>query len=52
TKEKLDHPLEEVFDCYQDFIKSYAESKWVDDAKSNLIRIGHQLAKSGMLEYF
>ncbi len=51
TMEKLRHSMEEVFNCYQKFIKAYPESKWVDDAKSNLIRIGHQLSKSGKPEY-
>lgn len=51
AREKLNHDLEEVFECYSQFIKSYAESDWVAEAKTNLIRIGRQLIQNGKQEY-
>lgn len=50
-KEKLGQDPEWVFNCYRDFIKNNKHSKWTDDARSNMIRIGHQLVKSGKKEY-
>jgi HEAT repeat protein len=51
AREKKGDPAEEVFKAYQDFVTSYSHSKWVDDAKTSMIRIGSQLAKSGKSEY-
>lgn len=50
-REKMGQKPEQVFSCYTDFIKKYKRSKWTDDARSNVIRIGHQLAKDGKKEY-
>lgn len=49
--EKNGQPLEEVFREYEDFIKKYPKSKWVDTARSSLISIGNRLAASGKPEY-
>ena len=49
--EKMDRYLEEVFECYRIFIKSFPGSKYVNEAKSNLVRIGHALSKEGKPEY-
>jgi len=51
VREKKGDPAEEVFKAYQEFVKSYSHSKWVDDAKTSMIRIGSQLAKTGKSEY-
>ena len=51
SREKIKESPEKVFDCYYDFIDKYPSSKWVDQANANLIRIGHQLVKSGKKEY-
>ncbi|MFC1563719.1 HEAT repeat domain-containing protein [candidate division KSB1 bacterium] len=51
TYEKLDYPGEQVFRLYEDFIKEYANSSWVDDARSNMVRIGSELIRSGNREY-
>jgi len=29
THEKLNQPLKQVFACYQDFIRTYPESRWI-----------------------
>ncbi len=50
-REKTGQDLEKVFSCYTEFIKKYKRSKWSDDARSNIIRIGHILAKKGKKEY-
>lgn len=50
-KEKLGHDLESVFNCYSNFIRNDKCSKWADDARSNMIRIAHQLAGEGKEEY-
>ena len=49
--EKLNQPLEKVFQCYQDFIRAYPDSEWVKDAKSNMVRLSQALAKAGKPEY-
>ncbi|UCE08400.1 MAG: HEAT repeat domain-containing protein, partial [bacterium] len=51
AREQKGESLEKVFDCYQNFIREHSRSKWVDDAKSNLIRIGYKLVRSGKNEY-
>ncbi|HDQ00275.1 MAG TPA: outer membrane protein assembly factor BamD, partial [bacterium] len=51
AREKKGEDLESVFKCYESFITKYRSSKWVDDARTNMIRIGQQLAKSGKPEY-
>jgi len=49
--EKKGIEYEEVFRCYEDFIKTYPNSKWADDAKRNLIVIGKKLSDMGKKEY-
>ena len=49
--EKLDYPLIEVFDKYDIFVKKYPGSRWADDARSNMIRIGMILSETGRKEY-
>jgi HEAT repeat protein len=41
--------LEESYNCYKSFTSSYPKSEWANDAKSNMIKIGVQLKKSGVL---
>ncbi|NQT27467.1 HEAT repeat domain-containing protein [candidate division KSB1 bacterium] len=51
AREKTGRDLEQIFDCYQTFLEQFEDSKWSDDAKANLIRVGEKLAKSGKSEY-
>ena len=51
SKEKAGYGLEEVFNCYQDFVNNNKRSKWADDARSNMIVIGQKLVKQGKVEY-
>lgn len=49
--EKLDPSLLKAFQCYHEFIQAYPDSKWVKDAKANIVRLSQSLAKSGQPEY-
>jgi TolA-binding protein len=49
--EKLNRAQEEVFRHYQEFIKIYPASQWVNEAQVNMIRIGEALARAGKPEY-
>jgi HEAT repeat protein len=51
AREKTGEDLESVFQCYNNFVETYPKSKWTDDARSNMVRIGHKLAKMGKSEY-
>ena len=51
TQEKTGSPNEEAFKKYQEFVKSYPHSRWADDATTNMIRIGSELARQGKSEY-
>jgi HEAT repeat protein len=51
VREKLGESPESIFQCNQDFVHSYPNSSWANDARSNMIRIGKQLARSGKPEY-
>ena len=51
SREKLGQSLEDVFKCYQTFVNAYPQSKWADDARANLVRAGHELAKAGKIQY-
>src|SRR5712692_9786920 len=51
TRDKLGENKEQVFECYRDFIKSYPKSKWVGDAKSNMVHLAYQLDREGKPEY-
>ena len=51
SKDKAGYNLEEVFNCYQDFINNNKRSKWADDARSNMIVVGQKLVKQGKVEY-
>src|ERR1051326_3281683 len=51
TREKLGDTKEQVFACYQDFIKRFPKSKWVTDAKTNMLSLASQLAREGKHEY-
>ena len=42
---------EDVFNCYQNLIKTYPKSKWTDDAKRSLIAAAKRLSDSGKKEY-
>jgi len=49
--EKAGAGCEDVFECYQDFIKAHPKSKWADDATRNLIAVGKKLSDMGKKEY-
>ena len=51
VREKLGDPSESVFKAYQSFVKSYPRSRWADDAKTNMVRIGSELVRQGKSEY-
>src|ERR1041384_6280476 len=51
TRDKLGENKEAVFNCYRTFIKEYPKSKWVKDARSNMVNIGYQLSREGKPEY-
>lgn len=51
AREKLGRNLEDVYQCYARFIETQKNSKYVDDAKNNMIRIGKMLVKQGKPEY-
>ena len=51
AQEKNGMAGEAVFKCYQNFLEKHKGSKWADDAKANLIRLGHQLSKEGKTGY-
>ena len=51
AREKLGQAFETVFRCYQEFINAYPESEWADDARSNMVRLGRDLARHGRPEY-
>lgn len=51
TQEKSGSSHEEAFKKYQEFVKSYPHSRWADDARTNMIRIGSELARQGKSEY-
>lgn len=51
AQERSTQNLESAFECYQEFLDTYPDSKWTNDAKSNLIRIGEQLDRSGKTGY-
>lgn len=51
SSEKLGDPAEEVFKKYQKFLDKYSDSKWADDARTSMIRVGSELAKQGKTEY-
>ena len=50
-QEKSEGNLENVFDCFNRFVEAHERSEWSNDAKRNLVRIAHQLAKEGKPEY-
>lgn len=49
--ERIEPSAEKAFECYQRFLQARPKSEWVNDAKLNMVRIAHQLAKSGKTEY-
>jgi HEAT repeat protein len=51
SRDKMEPSLEKSFDCYQKFIQSNPKSEWVDDAKMNMVRVAHELAKQGKPQY-
>lgn len=42
---------ERAFQAYQEFIKNYPRSKYVDDAKSNMVALADRLYRQGKREY-
>ncbi len=51
SREQNDENREEVFRCYQDFIKAFPDSAYLDDAKANMIQLAERLADRGRKEY-
>jgi len=51
SRGKLETTREAAFECYQDFIKKYPGSKWVNDARSEMVSLASQLAREGKPEY-
>jgi len=51
AREKTEPSAEKAFNCYQKFIQSNPKSKWINDAKMNMVQIAHQLAKEGKPHY-
>ncbi len=51
TRDKLGESREAVFGCYRDFVSSYPKSKWVKDARSNMVNLAYQLSREGKPEY-
>jgi HEAT repeat protein len=49
--EKTAPSPEKSLECYQGFIQTNPHSRWVNDAKMNMVRIAHQLAKEGKPQY-
>jgi len=51
AQEQLEKSLEQVFECYLLFIDDIPNSNYTDDVKTNLIRVGNELAEMGKTEY-
>ncbi len=51
VREKSGASDESAFECYQDFVNDNDESKWVDDARANMVTLAQRLARSGKREY-
>lgn len=51
SKEKAGQPLESAFECYREFVTKYPESDWADDARNQMVRMAHDLAKAGRPEF-
>ena len=51
AREKTEPSAEKSFECYQSFIQSNPKSRWAKDAKMNMVRIAHQLAREGKPQY-
>ena len=51
AREQLGGNTEDIIQCYSILLDKYADSKWANDAKSNIIRLGTELAKSGNTKY-
>ena len=49
--EQKNNDLEGSFGCFEDFVQSYEDSKWRDDAIQNLTRLARELEKEGKAEY-
>jgi HEAT repeat protein len=51
ASEKRESSLEKAYACYESFIEKFPSSKWVNDAKANMLRIAQELVKQGKAEY-
>jgi HEAT repeat protein len=49
--EKTEASPEKSFECYQKFIQTNSGSRWANDARINMVRIAHQLAKEGKPQF-
>ena len=51
VQDKQGRSDEEAFGCYQAFVDDYDDSRYVDDARGNMVQLGQRLARSGKREY-
>ena len=51
ANENMETSMEKAFQCYMNFVKTNPQSEWRDQAQTNMVRLGHQLVKSGHPEY-
>jgi hypothetical protein len=51
AKEHLEASAEKSFQYYMDFVRANPSSQWADQAQTNMVRLGHQLAKAGKPQY-
>lgn len=51
AQEKNEGNLEDSFECMEDFVEDFEDSKWRDDALQNMGRIANELDQHGKPEY-
>lgn len=51
AREQNTDDAEAAFGCYRRFAEQHPKSSYVNDARSNLVRLGRRLARSGKPEY-
>lgn len=51
AREKLGSSLEKALESYRDFVESYPNSRWMNDARTSMILLSRQLVKEGKSQY-
>jgi HEAT repeat protein len=51
AQSKMTSSLEKSVVCYEEFIKTYPQSRWANDAKMNLVTAAKKLSSQGKREY-